>query len=118
MASDTAEKVLRTLLDGDNRPLWVPSTREGLPNTLNNFPLVINGHMAAVAAGAIPMLFGNFSYYGIRTVSSIEIFRFWDSRTAQKNTVEILAFSRRDGRPMGALTGTLCDAYAKLTIKA
>ena len=105
------------LLDGDNRPLWLPSIREGLPATLHGYPLVVNGHMDAVAAGKIPVLFGNFSYYGIRTVSNVELFRFQDSRTMQKNSVEILAFSRRDGRPMGALTSTLCDAYAKLTIK-
>ena len=118
MISDGAEKALRVLLDGDSRPLWLPSIREGVPNTLNGYPLVVNGDMADVAAGAIPVLFGNFSYYGIRTVAAVEIFRFMDSRTMQKNTIEILAFSRRDGRPMGALTSCLaCDAYAKLTIK-
>ena len=117
MISDSAEKALRVLLDGDSRPLWVPSTREGVPNTLNGYPLVVNGNMDAVAAGKIPVLFGNFSYYGIRTVSNVEIFRFQDSRTMQKNSIEILAFSRRDGRPMGALTSALCDAYAKMTIK-
>ena len=117
MISDGAEKALRVLLDGDNRPLWLPSIREGVPNTLNGYPLVVNGDMADVAASAIPVLFGNFSYYGIRTVAAVEIFRFMDSRTMQKNTIEILAFSRRDGRPMGALTSALCDAYAKLTIK-
>ena len=60
MISDGAEKALRVLLDGDNRPLWLPSTREGVPNTLNGYPLVVNGHMADVAASAIPVLFGNF----------------------------------------------------------
>ena len=73
--------------------------------------------MAAVAASAVPVIFGNFSYYGIRTVSSVELFRFMDSRTMQNNSVEILAFSRRDGRPMGALTSAACDAVAKMTIK-
>ena len=117
MISDSAEQALRVLLDGDNRPLWLPSIREGLPATLHGYPLVVNGHMDAVAAGKIPVLFGNFSYYAIRTVSNVELFRFQDSRTMQKNTIEILAFSRRDGRSIGALTSTLCDAYAKMTIK-
>ena len=116
MVSDDAERELRQLADGDDRPLWVPSTREGLPNALNGYPYVVNGHMDAVATGNVPVLFGNFSYYGIRTVGAVEIFRFMDSRTMQKNTIEILAFSRRDARPMGAITSTKCEAYAKLTM--
>ena len=116
MISDSAEQRARVLTDADNRPLWVPSTREGLPNSFNGYPYVVNGNMAAVASGAVPMLFGNFSYYGIRTVSMVEIFRFMDSRTMQRNTIEILAFSRRDGRAMGAVVGGKCEAIAKLTM--
>ena len=101
MISDDAEKVLRVLLDGDNRPLWLPSIRDGVPAIYNGYPIVVNGNMAAVATGTIPMLFGNFSYYGIRTVRAFELFRFMDSRTMQKNTVECLAFARRDARYMG-----------------
>lgn len=124
MISDDAEKAVRVLVDADGRPLWVPSPREGAPSMLNGYAYTVNGDMDAVATGKVPFLFGNFSYYGIRTVSVIEIFRFMDSRTMQKNTVECLAFSRRDARPMGALvtTGvgankkTFCEAYAKLTM--
>ena len=101
MISDDCEKVLRVLLDGDNRPLWLPSVREGVPDRFNAYPVVVNGHMAAVATGAVPMLFGNMSYYAIRTVRAFELFRFFDSRTAQKNTVEFLAFARRDARYCG-----------------
>ena len=124
MISDPFEKLIRVLTDGDNRPLWVPSTREGVPSMLNGYPYVVNGDMADVAAGNIPCLFGNFSYYGIRTVSSIEIFRFLDSRTMQKNAVECLAFSRRDGRTMGARrqdanqgNAVKCEAIAHLRMK-
>ena len=116
MISDNAEKAIRVLLDNDGRPLWVPSTREGAPSMLNGHPYVVNGHMDAVATGNVPILFGNFSYYGIRTVAAIEIFRFMDSRTMQRNTVECLAFARRDARPMGALVSDACEAYAKLTM--
>ena len=118
MLSDDAEKAMRVMVDADGRPLWVPSTREGAPSMLNGYPYVVNGHMDGVAAGTVPILFGNFSYYGIRTVQSIEIFRFMDSRTMQKNTIECLAFSRRDARPMGAIVSSACEAYAKLTMAA
>lgn len=101
MISDDAEKVLRVLVDTDARPLWLPSVREGTPDRYNGYPVIVNGHMDDVATGDVPMLFGNFSYYGIRTVRAFELFRFFDSRTAQKNTVECLAFARRDARFMG-----------------
>ena len=102
MISDGAEKQLRVLEDADDRPLWVPSTREGVPNALNGYPYVVNGHMAAPASATTPVLFGNFSYYGIRTVAAVEIFRFMDSRTMQKNTIEILAFSSPRRPPDGS----------------
>lgn len=116
LMSDSMEQLLRKLKDGDNRPLWLPSIRDGVPNTIYGRPYEVSGHMAAVASGAIPLLFGNFSYYGIRTVRNVEIYRFLDSRTMQNYAVECLAFSRRDGRPIGVLTGALCDAWAKLTM--
>ena len=102
MISDGMEKALRVLLDGDNRPLWVPSTREGLPAMFNAYPLTVNGHMADPAANAIPMLFGNFSYFGIRTVAALSIYRFADSRAMRHHAVDFLAFSRRDSRVLGA----------------
>ena len=116
MISDDAEKAVRVLVDSEGRPLWVPSTREGAPSMLNGHPYAVNVHMDSVATGDVPILFGNFSYYGIRTVAAIEIFRFMDSRTMQRNTVECLAFARRDARPMGALVSDACEAYAKLTM--
>ncbi len=118
MISDSAEKAIRVLVDSDGRPLWVPSTREGAPSMLNGYPYVVNAHMDATAAGKVPILYGNFAYYGIRTVAVVEMFRFFDSRTAQKNTVELLAFSRRDARPMGAISSSLCEAYVSLTMAA
>ena len=127
MISDSAEKAVRVMVDGDSRPLWVPSTREGAPSMLNGYPYVVNGHMASVATGTVPFLFGNFSYYGIRSVAAIELFRFMDSNTMQRNAIACLALSRRDAKPMGALVPTTsattsagtagkCEAYAKITM--
>ncbi len=117
MISDDAERILRRLVDGDSRPLWVPSTQMGVPNRLNGYPYVVNSNIDAVATGKIPMLFGNFSYFGIRTVNTLEIFRFMDSRTMQKNAIECLAFSRRDSKWMGAFNdASKCEAVVKLTM--
>ena len=94
----------------------VASTASARPATFLGYPVFVNGHMESVATGNIPCLFGNFSYYGIRTVNSVDIFRFLDSRTIQNNAVECIAFSRRDGRPMGAIVSNNCEAYQKITM--
>ena len=126
LISDSLEQLVTKLKDGDNRPIWVPSMREGAPNMLHGYPYEVSGSMDAVATGKIPILFGNFAYFGIRTVAAIEIFRFQDSRTMQKNTIEILGFSRRDSRAMGAIRSATsspagnrgkCDAIANITMK-
>ncbi len=116
MISDDFERLIRVLVDSDSRPLWVPSTREGVPNMLNGHGYEKNYDMDSVATGNVPCLYGHFGYYGIRTVASLELFRFQDSRTMQRNTVEFLGFARRDARPMGALVSDECEAYAKLTM--
>ena len=127
MMSDDCERLIRALTDGDmgaGRPVWVPSMdgvaslASARPATFLGYPVFVNGHMDPVTAGNIPCLFGNFSYYGIRTVNSVDIFRFLDSRTIQNNAVECIAFSRRDGRPMGAIVSSNCEAYQKLTMLA
>lgn len=118
MISDEMERLLRNLLDGDNRPLWVPSVRDGVPSTYNGEPVIVNGHMAAPAQASIPMLYGNFSYYGIRNVTMVEIFRFMDSATMASNSVQCIAFYRGDSKPLGAMVGGRCQAFARLTMQA
>ena len=124
MISDDMEMHLFLLSDGDSRPLWVPSTREGVPDMLNKWPYEVNDDLddvepstAGVGNEKVPMLFGNFSYYGIRTIAEIELFRFMDSKTMEKNTMEVLALSRRDGRALGPIVNDRVDAIARLTMK-
>ena len=119
--SDSMEKLIRKVKDTDGRPLWWPqAVSSGLsgppPSTFMNYPYEVSGPMDAVATGKVPLLFGNFSYYGIRTVAAVEIFRFQDSRTMQNNSIEILGFSRRDARALGAINAGKCEAFAKLTM--
>lgn len=117
MVSDSAEKALKRLADDDQRPLWLPSIRDGKPNMLGGYPIVVNGDMATVETGNVPVLFGNFGYYGVRTVSDIEFFRFMDSNTMENQEVWCIAYARRDGRPYGALTAaTTSEAWSKLTM--
>ena len=119
LMSDGAEKVFRGMTDTDGRPLWLPSMRDGLPATIHGFPYGVSGNLPDVAASAVaPVMFGNFGYFGIRTINEVEMFRFWDSNTASTNSVHLLAFSRRDSKAMGAVVSTKCEAISKMTIKA
>ena len=122
LMSDEMELLIRKLKDTAGRPLWWPQAASSglsgpLPSTFMNYPYEVSGAMDAIASTKVPMLFGNFSYFGIRTVAAVEIFRFQDSRTMQDNSIEILGFSRRDARSMGAIVSGKCEAFVKLTIK-
>ena len=103
--SESAERALRLLKDDNGRPLWQAandsiSTMGG--GMLVNYPYVksyvLDGNLADDSTRDV--WFGNFSYFGIRTVNTFEVFRFMDSRTMEKNEIEIIAFSRRFGRHM------------------
>ena len=76
MANTAVIESLGKLKDGDNRPLFYPSLREGTPGTLVGFPLVEAEHMPAVASNSFPIAFGNFRRgYTIADRSGVEILR-------------------------------------------
>lgn len=116
MISDGARRMLMSLTDTEGRPLWIPSTREGAPGTILGWPYVVNSNMANPGPNAVSILFGNFSYYLIRIITDMEIFRFMDSATMILNSIWCLGYVRADARPIGVVDGNgLCQAYAKLT---
>ena len=107
LISDEVEKILTTTTDSDGRPLWLPAWTSSIgamsrAATILGYPYEVGSNLPAMAANSRSWMFGNFSYFGIRTVAAIEIFRFQDSRTMQNNTIQILGFSRRYSRPMVA----------------
>ena len=104
LMSDEGEKAVYALKDEDGRPLWVPSFRDGVPDRLLRYPVMVDTSNTdgITVTGHRPIYFGNFGYFAIRTVAGIEFYRFSDSRTMQNHAVECMAFSRRDARPMGA----------------
>ena len=107
LISDEVEKVLCQTVDGDNRPLWLPAWTSSIgaspkSATILGYPYEVGSNLPTLAAAKRSWMFGNFSYFGMRMVAAIEIFRFQDSRTMQRNAIEILGFSRRYSRPMVA----------------
>lgn len=54
-------RLVRLLKDGDNNFLWQPSYQAGMPATLVGYPVTEVPAMPNVAAGARPILFGDFN---------------------------------------------------------
>lgn len=101
MMADSALKIIRKLKDGQSRPIFVPGYEVGRPggepDTLLGSPIVINQDMAAMAANAKSILFGDFSFYKIRDVMQFTLFRFTDSAYAKLGQVGFLAWARSGG---------------------
>jgi HK97 family phage major capsid protein len=102
MFNDAALKSLKKLKDGEGRPLWLPGLTTKEPDTILSYPYTINQHMAVPAASAKSMLFGNFSYYMVRDVMQVLLFRMTDSVFTLSGQVGFVAFFRTDGNLIAA----------------
>jgi HK97 family phage major capsid protein len=103
MMADTSLKQIKKLKDGIGRPLWLAGIAVKEPDTINGYPYVINQDMAAPAASAKPVTFGDFQNYFIRRVAGVQILRLTE-RYADFNQVGFLAFQRWDGQLIDAGT--------------
>lgn len=64
---------------GDDRPLYVPSARDGEPDRIEGQRVIINEAMDSVDAGGAdkyPVLYGDFKHFKVRRVGNFEIFPF------------------------------------------
>lgn len=101
MFNDVTMKAIRKIKDGSSRPIFVPGydqgSPQGSPDTLLGAPITINQDVASMAASARSILFGDFSFYYVRDVMSMEMFRFTDSAFTKKGQVGFLAWLRSGG---------------------
>lgn len=101
MFNDSTLKKIRQMKDSQNRPIFVPGYEVGVPggvpDTLLGSPITINQDMAAMAASAKSIAFGDFSFYNIRDVMDVTMFRFTDSAYAKLGQVGFLAWMRTGG---------------------
>lgn len=99
MMNDATLKAIKKLTIGtaDDRPLWLPSLRDGEPSTILGKPYVINQDMANIGASAKPIAFGDWSKYIIRRVRGTQLRRL-NERYADDLSVGFLAFARYDGK--------------------
>jgi HK97 family phage major capsid protein len=101
MMNDSSVKVIRKIKDGQSRPIFAPGyetgTPGGAPDTLLGYPIQINQDVAAMAASAKSIAFGDLSFYKIRDVMQVEMFRFTDSAYTKLGQVGFLAWLRSGG---------------------
>ncbi len=58
-STDLIARIAR-VKDGDGKPIYVPSLREGVPGSLLGYPVIEFEHMAGVLANSWPLAFGNW----------------------------------------------------------
>lgn len=102
MFTDATFALIRKLAigSGDDRPLWVPSMRDGVPDMIEGVPYTINNDMAELGAGNKFMLFGDFDQYVIREVLGIQIESSWEAFFGSR-TVGFNAYLRSDADLIG-----------------
>lgn len=109
---DSALREIRKIKDSQNRPLWVPAMAGGVPSTINGQPYTVDNSLAAFAAGAKSIVFGDIAAaYVVRVVSGAQTLRLTE-RYADYLQVGFLGFQRLDGLVQDAA------AAATLTIKS
>ena len=101
MMNDSSLKVIRKLKDSNGRPIFLPGY-DGLAgpmaDSILGYETQINQSVAAMAANAKSVLFGDFDKYTIRDVMDYMLFRFTDSAYAKKGQVGFLMWARCGGQ--------------------
>lgn len=103
MVSDSTLGYITKMKDGENRPLLLPSTREGEVDRILNKPVYTNTDMAAIATGAKTVLFGDFSKYKVRNISGDFLARV-DQPYITNFEVAFIYFRRTDANLVDAGT--------------
>ena len=99
MLRDTSVAVIRKLKDTTGRPIWNPGDAEGIaggvPSTICGYPYTVNDDVAAMAANAKSIAFGDFSQFVIRDIAgSTSLRRFDDSAFALNGQVGFCGWTR------------------------
>lgn len=102
MMADSSVSVVRRIKDTAGRPIFTPSYdaggTAGAPDRLLGRPLVVNDDVAAMAANARSILFGQLDQYKIRDVAGgVSIRRFDDSAFALNGQVGFCGWMRTGG---------------------
>jgi HK97 family phage major capsid protein len=97
MFPKTMLTAVRKLKDGNNNYVFtMGDIRVGAPDTLLGKGYVINPQMTATGVNAVPVLYGDFSKYLVRTAMQVEIHRM-NEMFIQNGQIGFIAFARSGG---------------------
>lgn len=99
MLADSSVAIIRKIKDTTGRPIWNPGDMEGIsggaPSTIAGYAYTVNDDVAAMAASAKSIAFGDFSQFVIRdVVNSTSLRRFDDSAFALNGQVGFCGWTR------------------------
>ncbi len=94
---DVTVSALRKLKDTNGQYLWQPSVQAGQPDRLLGYPIYTSPYVPAVAAGALPIAFGDFSNYWIADRMGRTVQRL-NELYAGNGQVGFIATERVDGK--------------------
>jgi HK97 family phage major capsid protein len=97
MAHSSTWARLRRTLDKYGRPIWQTDMQTGAPDTVWGKKYYTNQQMAAIGAGAVSMICGDFSHYVIRDSCGLTLIRY-NELFMQNYQVGFQAFVRTDGQ--------------------
>lgn len=93
---DSTLAAVRKLKDKDDQYLWQPSIQLGVPDMLLGKPVYTDPNVAAVAAGAKSVIFGDISAYFVRLAGGVRFERS-DEYAFNADLVTFRAVVRGDG---------------------
>lgn len=93
--NDSTLQVIEEMVDGQNRPLWLPDVAGGSPATILNIPYVIDQAIDGIAAGKKFAFLGDFDRFIIRRITYMTLKRLVE-RYAEYDQTAFLAFHRFD----------------------
>jgi len=97
MFNDSTLLAIKLLSIGsaDDRPLWVPSMRDGAPSTIEGVPYFVNPDTASIGTGLKSVVCGDFNKFLIRQVKGIQMAESSHRYIESRKTV-FFAFARFD----------------------
>ena len=89
---------LMKITDTSGRLVFVESVREGEPDRIFGRPVIIDDNMPDIAAGKVPILFGDLSKYILRIVQGVRVRVYQEEKFYKDNCIGVQAFVSADGK--------------------
>lgn len=106
MFHDNTLRAIKGLVDGENRPLFIPGYADREPDSINGYKFIINNYMPTMAMNARSVVFGDMKSFWVRNVAGIGIKRL-DELYARQNGVGFIGFAYYDSHVINAGTGPI-----------